>query len=77
MYQEVHDHLKEMLEIGVIWQSHSPWASLVVLVWRKDGKLWFCIDLLKLNAVTVKDSYSLPGMEDTLIAKMVLCSLLH
>ena len=24
MYQEVHDHLKEMLEISAIWLSHSP-----------------------------------------------------
>ena len=32
IYQEVFDHLKEMLEIGAIWPVHSPWASLVILV---------------------------------------------
>ena len=39
MYEEVREHLKEMLEIGPIWPLHSPGASLVVLVHRKDGKL--------------------------------------
>ena len=39
MYKEVREHLKEMLEIGAIWPYYSPWASLVVLVWKKDGKL--------------------------------------
>ena len=66
MYEEVREHLKEMLKIGVIQPLHSPWASTVVLVHKKDGKLWFCIDLRKLNVHTIKDSYSLPRIEDTL-----------
>ena len=44
MYQEVCNHLKEMLEIGAIHLFHSPWASPVILVLKKDGKLQFCID---------------------------------
>ena len=36
---------KKMLDVGAIRPSNSPWASAVVLVWMKDGKLWFCIDL--------------------------------
>ena len=32
MYQEMYNHLQEMLEIGAIWLSLSPWASPVVLV---------------------------------------------
>ena len=31
-YDEVKKHLKEMLEIGVIRKSNSPWASAVLLV---------------------------------------------
>ena len=49
-YEEVRKHLNEMLEIGAIWKSNSPWASAVVLVRKKDGSLRFCIDLRKLNA---------------------------
>ena len=65
-YEEVRKHLKEMLDIGAIRRSNSPWASPVVLVRKKDGSLRFCIDLRKLNARTVKDAYSLPCIEDTL-----------
>ena len=41
-------------------------ASAVVLVWKKDGKLHFCINLWKLNARTIKDAYSLPQIDETL-----------
>ena len=66
LYEEVKAHLKEMLEVGAIKPSNSPWASPVVLVRKKDGKLRFCIDLRKLNERTVKDSYSIPRIQDTL-----------
>ena len=65
-YDEVRRHLKEMLEIGAIRKSNSPWASAVVLVRKKDGSLRFCIDLHKLNARTIKDAYSLPRIDETL-----------
>ena len=55
-----------MLDIGAIHRSTSPWASPVVLVCKKDGSLWFCIDLRKLNNQTIKDAQSLPRIEDSL-----------
>ena len=57
---------QEMLDIGAIHELHSPWASAVVLVWRKGSSLRFCIDLRKLNNQTVKDAYSLPHIDKTL-----------
>ena len=65
-YEEVCKHLDEMLRMGAIRKSNSPWASAVVLVHKKDGALRFCIDLRKLNEQTVKDAYSLPRIEDSL-----------
>ena len=65
-YEEVRKHLDEMLQIGAIHRSNSPWASAIVLVRKKDGVLRFCIDLRKLNERTVKDAYSLPRIEDSL-----------
>ena len=59
-FQEVKNHLEEMLKVGAIRKSVSPWASPVVLVRKKDGSLRFCIDLRKLNSCTVRDAYSLP-----------------
>ena len=66
LYEEVRKHLKEMVEIGAIRKSNSPWASAVVLVRKKDGSLRFCIDLRHLNNRTIKDAYSLPRIEETL-----------
>ena len=65
-FKEVRKHLKEMEVIGAIRRSNSPWASLVVLVRKKDGSLRFCINLRKLNARTIKDAYSLPRIEESL-----------
>ena len=66
MYEEVKVHIQEMLVVGAIRPSNSPWASVVVLVWKKDRKLWFCINLWKLNARTIKDAYSVPRIDETL-----------
>ena len=66
LFDEVKKHLKEMIEVCAIWKSSSPWASAVVLVRKKDGSLWFCIDLRKLNACIIKDAYSLPRIDETL-----------
>ena len=66
LYKEVKAYLQEMVGVGAIRRSFSPWASAVVLVRKKDGGLRFCIDLHILNKRTVKDGYSLPKIEDTL-----------
>ena len=65
-YDAVRKHLQEMLHLGAIRPSDSPWCSAVVLVKKKSGELSFCIDLRKLNARTVKDAYSLPRIDETL-----------
>ena len=66
MYNSARTHIQEMLDICAIQKSHSLWASTVVLVWKKDGSLRFCIDLRKLNNQTTKDAYSLPCIDETL-----------
>ena len=63
---EVREHLKLMLDAGVIQPSNSPWCNAVVLVRKKDGSLRFCIDFRKLNSLTVKDSHPLPHICETL-----------
>ena len=59
-WMRVHAHVKEMLEVGAIHPSQSPLCNVVVLVCKKDRGLCFCIDFLKLNARTKKDSCLLP-----------------
>lgn len=64
--QEVSKQLKEMQQSGMIQPSRSPWASPVVMVRKKDGSHWFCVDYRLLNAVTKPDLYPLPRIDDLL-----------
>eukprot|EP00731_Ephydatia_muelleri_P029484 Em0021g7a len=64
--EEVRRLLREMLDNGVIEPSDSSWSSPVVLAKKKDGSLRFCVDYRKVNAVTRKDAYPLPRVDDTL-----------
>ena len=64
--EEVKKHLQQMMEIGVIDKSTSPWASPIILVCSKDGGLWFCSDLKKLSNKIIKDAQSLTRIEDSL-----------
>ena len=66
MVEEVRNHLKEMLESGTIRPSQSSWCNAVVLVWKKDGGLHFCINFCHLNANMKKDSYPLPRIQEVL-----------
>ena len=66
MFEEVRQHLKEMLDAGAIRESQSPYSSNVVLVRKKDNSLRFCIDFRKLNSRTIPDAYSLPRIEETI-----------
>ena len=66
MVVEVRNHLREMLESGAIRPSQSAWCNVIVLVRKKDGGLYFCIDFQCLNAHTKKDSYPLPQIQEAL-----------
>ena len=65
LFEEVKNHLKEMIQVGAIRCCNSPWVGAVVLVRKKDGSLHFCIDLRRLNVRMSKDVYSLPRIDET------------
>ena len=64
MYEEIRQHVKDMLDADVTRESDSPYSSNVVLVRKKDGSLRFCIDYRVLNSKTRKDAYMLPIVDD-------------
>ena len=64
--EEIHAHLWEMLDSGMICPSQSAWCNAVVLVWKKDGILHFCIDFCHLNGHMKKDSYPSPRIQGVL-----------
>ncbi|GFO36018.1 gypsy retrotransposon integrase-like protein 1 [Plakobranchus ocellatus] len=58
--QEVND----LLSLGVIEPSDSPYCFPIVVVKKKDVSMRLCIDFRKLNAVTVFDAENIPRQED-------------
>uniref|UniRef100_K7EYV5 ribonuclease H n=1 Tax=Pelodiscus sinensis TaxID=13735 RepID=K7EYV5_PELSI len=64
--QDLEREVQDMLALGVIQPSSSPWASPVLLVPKKDGSIRFCVDYRKLNAITVSDAYSMPRPDELL-----------
>ncbi len=57
-----------MLKNNIVEASESPWASPMVLAKKKDGTWRFCVDYRRLNAITKKDAYPLPRIDDVVDA---------
>jgi hypothetical protein len=50
--------------MGHIRPSSIPFASLVVLVLKKDGTMRMCIDYPALNKKTIKNQYPIPCIDE-------------
>jgi hypothetical protein len=62
--EEESAEVQRMLKEGVIETASSERASPVDLVPKPDGTLRFCVDYRKLNAVTTRETYPLPRMDE-------------
>jgi hypothetical protein len=58
--------LTSLLDKGWIRVSSSPAASPVLFAKKPGGGLRFCVDYRALNAITKKDRYLLPLIQETL-----------
>jgi hypothetical protein len=82
---EIEKAIKELLYMGHIRPSSSPFASSVVLVKKKDGTMHMCIDFRALNKKTIKKKYPIPRIDELLdklprvvyFTKIDLCSSYH
>jgi hypothetical protein len=61
---EMDAFLEEALATGRIRQSKSPLGAPVFFIKKKDGKLHFVQDYQALNAITRKNRYLLPLIDD-------------
>jgi hypothetical protein len=64
--QALEEQLKDLLAKGWIRPSQSPYASPVIFVRKKDGSMRMCVDYRALNAITEKDRYPLPRIDELL-----------
>ena len=64
--KEVDEQLDWMLEKGIIRESVSPWSAPMVIARKKSGAVRICVDFRRLNELTVKDSFPLPRIDNTL-----------
>ena len=62
--QELNVQLHELLNMGFIRPSTSPWGAPVLFSKKKDKTLRLCIDYRQLNMVTIKNRYPLPRIDD-------------
>ena len=58
--------IEMLMEYDMIEPSKSPWACGVVMAKKKGGQLRFCCDFRYLNAVTIKDTYPIPRIDESL-----------
>lgn len=56
--------IRELLANNIIRESSSPYASPILLVKKKNGENRMCVDFRKLNAITIKDKYPMPLIDE-------------
>jgi hypothetical protein len=56
--------LKELLDLGLILPSVSPWGAPIIFIRKKDGSWRLCIDYHQLNKATIKNEYPLSRIDD-------------
>ncbi len=63
---KVREDLDKLLDVGFIYPIETTqWLSLLVIVPKKNGKLWICVNYHKLNAQTKKDLFQLPFLDSS------------
>ena len=65
---QVHKCLDIWLRQGINGPSRHPYASQVVIVHKKTGEIWLCVNYCKLNSIMVRHTFPLPHIDEALQA---------
>jgi hypothetical protein len=63
---EIEKIVHELLEVGVIRPSTSPYSSPVVMVLKKEGTWRMCPDFCIINKLTINEKFPIPVIDDLL-----------
>lgn len=66
MQGKLDKEIDEMLNMGIIKRSNSPWCSSLWLIEKKNAEFRVCFGGRKLNLLTKKYSYPMPHPENIL-----------
>lgn len=64
--KEIEREVDEMIKLGVIEPSISPWCSPVLIVKKPNGTNRLCLDSRQLNRITKRDTYPLPRVTNVI-----------
>lgn len=60
--EAIKQHLRELLDAGIIRESESPFASPIVVVRKKNGTIRLRVDYRKLNTRTLSQTSRRPSL---------------
>ena len=70
--EKAKQYIEENLKKGFITPSNAAYSSPILFAAKANGDLRFCMDYRKLNALSKKDRYPLPLIDETL-ARLAGC----
>jgi len=65
--EKVQQEINDMLNLGIIEPTTSPYAAPIVVLKKKDSSLRVCVDYRELNKITEFDPRPMPRIYDVLL----------
>ena len=65
--EKIDTAIENLAKANIIRRCNSPWNTPLICVWKKDRKdVRLCLDFRKLNAVTERQAFPMPNVEEML-----------
>ena len=64
MSLKIKEEVRKQFDVGFLAVARYPeWVANIVLVPKKDGKVWLCVDYWDLNRANPKDNFPFPHID--------------